>query len=185
MKDSLASSEICEPYAQALMSLAQANDLVDRVGEDVSYLLSLLAESDDLSAFLSSPLMRPEVKKGVLRQVAGEQVHPYVLSFLMLLVDRGRILFLGGVCRQFQAMLRKLRQTVLAEVVTAVELTDEQQDAIRTRVKSMVSANQVDLDITLNPELIGGVIIKVGSQVIDLSITGQLRRIGLRLSSAT
>ncbi|HEY9647038.1 MAG TPA: ATP synthase F1 subunit delta [Chroococcidiopsis sp.] len=185
MKDSLASSEICEPYAQALMSLAQANDLVDRVGEDVSYLLSLLAESDDLSAFLSSPLMRQDVKKGVLRQVVGEQVHPYVLSFLMLLVDRGRILFLDGVCRQFQAMLRTLRQTVLAEVITAVELTDEQQDAIRTRVKSMVSANQVDLDITLNPELIGGVIIKVGSQVIDLSITGQLRRIGLRLSSAT
>jgi F-type H+-transporting ATPase subunit delta len=91
---------------------------------------------------------------------------------------------LQGVCEQYQALLRELRQTVLAEVTSAVELTDAQKDSVRQRVRDMVSAQQVELETHVNSELIGGVIIKVGSQVIDASLRGQLRRLGLLLSSS-
>ncbi len=175
---------IIEPYAQALMATAQAHDLAERFGEDVSYLLGLLDSSEELSQVLSSPLVKPEVKKAVLRQIANDEVHNYMLSFLMILVDRGRILFLAGICKQYQALLRKLNQTVLAEVISAVELSEAQQEAVRQKVVSMTNARQVELDAQVDPELIGGVIIKVGSQVVDASLQGQLRRIGLRLSSA-
>jgi F-type H+-transporting ATPase subunit delta len=183
MKDNLVSSEIVEPYAQALMSVAQSNDLVDRFGEDSSFLLGLLADSDELNQFLASPLVKADAKKGVLGRLASETVHPYFLNFLNILVDRGRVVFLEGVCKQYQSLLRKLRGTVLAEVTSAVELNDEQKDAIRRRVHGLVEAQQIDLETRIDPELIGGVIIKVGSQVVDASLRGQLRRIGLRLSS--
>jgi F-type H+-transporting ATPase subunit delta len=185
MRDTLVIGEIVEPYAQALMSVAQANELVDRFGEDVAFLLSLLNQSEELRQLLTSPLVKSEVKKGVLEQVAGEQVHSYMLNFLRILVDRGRVLFLEGICKQYQSLLRELRQTVLAEVISAVDLSEAQEEAVRQKVLDLVGAQQVELEKNIDPDLIGGVIIKVGSQVIDASLRGQLRRIGLRLSSAT
>ncbi len=185
MKDNLVSSEIAEPYAQALMGTAQSADLVDKMGEDVAFLRSILKDSDELQAVLASPVVKPETKKGILRQIAGETVHSYTLNFLQILVDRGRIVFLDSICSQFQTLLRELRQTALAEVVSAVELSDEQKESVRQKVIQISGARQVELQTSVDPDLIGGVIIKVGSQVIDASLRGQLRRISLRLTSAS
>lgn len=185
MKDNLVTTEIVEPYAQALMSLGQSSELVDRFGDDMNFLLQMLTESDEFRQFLATPLVKAEPKKGVLRQLAGEQVHPYTLNFLMLLVDRGRIVFLPSVARQYQTLLRQLRQTILAEVTSAVELTDAQKDAVRQKVKQLVGASEVELETQVEPDLIGGVVIKVGSQIFDASLRGQLRRIGFRLASTT
>jgi F-type H+-transporting ATPase subunit delta len=185
VKGSLLSAEILEPYAEALMSVAQSNDMTQQLGDDVAALLGLLKESSELQQFLGNPVIKSEDKKAVLQQVVGEQVHPYLMNFLKLLVDRGRIIFLEGICKQYRALLRELNQTVLAEVSSAVELTDEQKQTVREKVMAMTNAQQVELDTQIDPELIGGVIIKVGSQVVDASLRGQLRRIGMRLSSAT
>lgn len=184
MKGSLLSAEILEPYAEALMSVAQSNDMTQQLGDDMAALLNLLQESSELQEFLGNPVIKAEDKKAVLQQVIGEQVHPYLMNFLRLLVDRRRIIFLEGICKHYQALLRDLNQTVLAEVSSAVELTDEQKQAVREKVMAMTNAQQVELDAQIDPELIGGVIIKVGSQVVDASLRGQLRRIGMRLSSA-
>ncbi len=177
-------SEVLEPYAQALMSLGKSGNLVDRFNDDVNSILSTLNESSDLRQFIVSPLAKVDTKKSVLQQVFGESVHPLTKNFLMLLVDRRRIMFLDGICKQYQVLFRKLKQTVLAEVISTVELNDGQKDAVRDRVKAMTGANQVELQTKLDPELIGGVIIKVGSQVIDASMRGQLRRIGLSLAKS-
>ena len=184
MKGGTIVGAIAEPYAEALMAIAQQQNLTDRLGEDVAFLLELLESSPELSQFIANPIIKPEATKAVLRQLAGEQVHSYTLNFLMLLVDRRRVPFIESVCKQYQAILRKLNQTVLAEVTSAVELTDEQKQVIRDRVTAMTSAAQVEIETQIDPELIGGVIIKVGSQVVDASLRGQLRRIGIRLTSA-
>lgn len=185
MKGSLLTAEVLEPYAQALMDLAQANNLTDRIGEDIASLLNLLKESPELQQFLSNPIVKAEDKKAVLGRIGGDELHNFTKNFLNLLVDRRRILFLEGICQQYQALLRKLKQTVLAEVTSAVELSDNQKQAVREKVMSMTGAHQVDLETKVDPDLIGGVVIKVGSQLIDASLRGQLRRIGIRLTSAT
>ncbi|MBC7973210.1 MAG: F0F1 ATP synthase subunit delta [Verrucomicrobia bacterium] len=181
MNDSLMSSEIAEPYAQALMSLAQSDNLTDRFGEDIGELRQLLRDSEDLRKALASPLVKADAKKAILRQLVGEQVHPTTLNFLLLLVDRGRISFLDSICKQYQVLLRKLKQAVLAEVTSAVELNDAQKDAVRQKVIALLNAREVELETSVDPDLIAGVVIKVGSQVFDTSLRGQLRRIGLRL----
>ncbi|NEO51030.1 MAG: ATP synthase F1 subunit delta, partial [Moorea sp. SIO4A3] len=76
-----------------------------------------------------------------------------------------------------------LDQTVLAEVSSAIELSEAQQESVREKVKSLTGANQVELDTKIDPDVIGGVIIKVGSQIFDASLKGQLRRIGMALTS--
>jgi F-type H+-transporting ATPase subunit delta len=184
MKGSLLSAQVLEPYAEALMSVAQSSNQLDKFDEDVSSLLNLLENSEELRLFLGSPVVQERDKKAVLQQISGEQLHPYMMNFLMLLVDRRRILFLDGILKQFQARLRQLKQTVLADVTSAVELTDEQRQAVSEKVKAMTNAHEVELNAKIDPDLIGGVIIKVGSQVVDASLRGQLRRIGLSLSRA-
>lgn len=183
MNDTTLSSEIAGPYAKALMSVAADNNAVDRVGSEVADLLEVLASSEELIGFLSSPLMSPDSKKGVLRQIAEGNVSDFLLSFLLLLVDRGRVAFLQPILQQYQALLRERNQTVLADVTSAVELSEDQQNAIRDRVKTMTGANSVELSVQIDPSLIGGLVIKVGSQVIDASLRGQLRRIGIQLAT--
>jgi F-type H+-transporting ATPase subunit delta len=183
MQSTLTLTEIAEPYAQALMAVAQAHNITDQVGEDTKSLQSLMTESDDLRILIASPIIEAAKKKAVLRQVIEGQVQPYTLNFLMLLVDRGRIMLLPEVCQQYQVLLRQLKQTVLAEVTSAVELTDEQKENIKQKVKATVSADAVELSTKVDPDLLGGVIIKVGSQIIDASLRGQLRRIGVRLGA--
>ncbi|MCL1472966.1 ATP synthase F1 subunit delta [Argonema antarcticum] len=183
MRGSLVSAEVLEPYAEALMSIAQSQNLTDRIGEDVNYLSDLLKSSEELRLFLSNPIVESQAKKAVLQQLAGEQVHPYTMNILKLLVDRRRILFLEGICEHFKTLLRQIKQTALAEVISAVELTEAQQQAITEKVKALSGAHQVELKTKIDQDLIGGVIIKVGSQVLDASLRGQLRRIGMRLSA--
>jgi len=185
MSTSTVTAEVVSPYAEALMAIAKDNDLAESLGEDAGALLSLLTSSDELTQFLNSPLISGTAKKGVLNELVRDTVHPVMLNFLMLLVDRGRILLLADILKQYQALLRDLKQTVLAEVTAAVELSEAQQDALRQRVIEMTGARQAELTIEIDPELLGGVIIKVGSQVVDASLRGQLRRIGMQLSSPT
>ncbi len=184
MSQATVSAAIAEPYAEALMSLGQEQNLTQKFGEDVGFLLGLLQSSPDLQQFLANPFIQGESKKAVLRQLAGEQVHSYMLQILLLLVDRRRISFLAETCKQYQSRLRKLTNTVLAEVTSCLSLTEAQSQAIVEKVKAMTGASQVELDVSTDPDLIGGVIIKVGSQVLDASIRGQLRRISNSLLSA-
>ena len=181
MAGTLVSSEISEPYAQALMSLAQQNELADQFGETFRSLESLMSESQEFKDFVQNPVIANEDKKAVLKQVMGD-ANPYLVNFMMLLVDKRRIIFLESIVNQYLSLLRKLNQTALAEVISARELSDEQKGNIVERVKGIVEARDVELKTSVNPDLIGGVIIKVGSKVIDASLRGQLRRISVSLN---
>ncbi|MGK7874851.1 MAG: ATP synthase F1 subunit delta [Xenococcaceae cyanobacterium] len=185
MKGTLLSTKIAEPYAQALMSVAQPNDLIQRFGEDIRSLVALLENSQELREFILNPIVKESDKKAVLQRITGEETHPYLINFLMLLVDKRRIIFLEEICQQYLELLRKLNKAVLAEVTSATELSEEQRQSVSEKVRALTNAQAVELKTNIDPDLIGGVIIKVGSQVFDASLRGQLRRISLSLSSAT
>jgi F-type H+-transporting ATPase subunit delta len=178
-------SQVLEPYAQALLSLGQAHNLTEPFGADVATILETLAASEELPQFLENPFVSTDTKKAVLHQVFGGNVHHFTESFLMLLVDRRRIMVLEGICKQYQALLRKLNQIELAQVTSTIGLTAAQIEQIKQRVLALTGAHRVELETAIDPDLIGGVIIKVGSQVIDASLRGQLRRISLRLAGAS
>ncbi|MEM7757952.1 MAG: ATP synthase F1 subunit delta [Cyanobacteria bacterium P01_G01_bin.67] len=182
MSGTLISSEVGEPYAQALMSLAQQNNLTNQFGETFRSLSSLLSESREFKDFVLNPVIKGEDKKAILKRVMGDDANPYLINFMMLLVDKRRIVFLEPIVEQYLNLLRKLNQTVLAEVTSATELNESQRQNLVERVKAIAEARDVELKTSVDPDLIGGVIIKVGSKVIDASIRGQLRRISISLN---
>lgn len=183
MTNNTATAAVSRPYAEALMSLAQSNNVADKFDSDVRSLLNLLKESEQLQNFFANPFISTEDKKGVVSKILTDDTNPMFRNFLMLLVDRRRITLVEDIGQEYLAKLRSLNQTVLAEVISAVPLTDEQQQTIKEKVKSMTDAREVELDSKIDSDIIGGVIIKVGSQVVDSSLRGQLRRLSLRLNN--
>jgi F-type H+-transporting ATPase subunit delta len=180
--NNVVSNTLLNPYAEAMMAVAESQNLLDKFNDDCNAVLQVLGDSADLQEFLGSPIVKATDKKAVIQKVFGESVDPMMLNLIMVLVDRGRIAFLSGVCQQYQVMLRKLRGDVLAEVTTAVALTEKQINSIKERVKAMTGANNVDIMAKIEPSIVGGVIIKVGSQIIDSSLRSQLRLIGMSLA---
>ena len=183
MKSSSVSQAVVAPYAEALMSLAQEQNNLDAIASDVRLIGNTLADSVELTQLFASPLVGENVKKGVIEGVFGSQVNAISKSFLLLLVDRKRIAFLAEIVKQFQTLLRVIDKVALAEVTSALKLSRAQEDTICDRVKAMTKAKSVELAVTINPDLIGGVIIKVGSQIVDASIRGQLRRLKSSLTA--
>lgn len=184
MASNAISAVVSEPYAEALMSIAQGNGLEDHFADELRGFLWLLEESPEFEAFLGNPLVKPEDKKAVIRNLAGEGVNALLVNFLQVLVDRRRIVFLASIAQRYLELLRKLRNAVLADVTSASDLTDEQKQAIVDKVKTMTGAASVELSTKVDASLLGGVIVKVGDKILDASLRGQLRRLSLNLMGA-
>jgi F-type H+-transporting ATPase subunit delta len=183
MSGALINSEIAEPYAQALMSVAEAHNLSEVFGKDCRNIENLLEESSEFRDFITNPIIKSDDKKSVIKKVLGRDANAYLMNFLMLLVDKRRIVFLPAIISQYLNLLRKLNQTVLAEVTSTKELSAKQTEEIVKKVKSMTKAKSVEIKTSIDADIIGGVIIRVGSQVIDASLRGQLRRLSLSLGN--
>jgi F-type H+-transporting ATPase subunit delta len=180
MISSTMAEKVVDPYAEALIALGSGQGLLDTFAADMRFIAEVLRATPELCQFLANPVIKAEAKKNLLQQVFADQIHPLLLNALKLLTDRRRIMFLGTVCRRFLDLQRKLQNIVLAEVTTAIPLTEAQQQSIRERVMDFTRASGVELQTAQDPELLGGVVIKIGSQVIDLSLRGQLRRLALQ-----
>lgn len=178
-------AKVSQPYAEALLSLGQSSHQVEALDRDMKAVVETLADTPELEAFLGRPLVAPEAKKTVIRQIFGGRIGSISLNFLLLLVDRGRIALLPSIGTTFLGLVRQLTATALAQVTTATDLTPEQTAALESHILRLTGAQRVDLTVTVDPELLAGFTVQVGSQVIDTSLRSQLRRLAARLSQPT
>ncbi len=102
-----------------------------------------------------------------------------------MLADRQRIGILNSVLERLLELYRQQRNIALATVTSATALNDDQQGEILKTVQSVAGTDNLELDLKVNPDLIGGFIINVGSKVIDASLSGQVRRLGLALAKVS
>jgi F-type H+-transporting ATPase subunit delta len=107
------------------------------------------------------------------------------MNLLKLLADRHRIGYLNSVLERLLELYREQRNIALATVTSATSLTEDQQEKILKTVQSVAGTDNLELDLKVDPNLIGGFIINVGSKVIDASLSGQVRRLGLALAKVS
>jgi F-type H+-transporting ATPase subunit delta len=175
--------KIAVPYAEALLELANANSSLKETTNDINIVSQFLANSSDLKKFLGNPLITRDAKKGVLKDVLGEQIGEKTLTFLMLLVDRGRIAYLDGIAYKFRELSYKEESIEIAKVTSSVQLSAQQQKTIAEKLKKITGAKQIKLALKVDPQLIGGFTIEIGSKLIDTSIRGQLKQISTLLGA--
>ena len=107
------------------------------------------------------------------------------LNLLKLLADRQRIGLLDSVLERLLELYREQRNIALATITSATALNDEQQQQILKTVQSVAGTDNLELDLKVDPNLIGGFVVNVGSKVIDASLSGQVRRLGLALAKVS
>ena len=173
--------KVAEPYAEALLDLAKSNNSLQDMTNDMNIVSQFLANSSDLKKFLSNPLITKDAKKNVVKDVLGEQIDGRTLKFLLLLVDRGRIELLESVAEKFLELSYKQESIEIAKITSSIKLSADQQKEIAEKLKIITGAKQIKLALKVDPQLIGGFTIEIGSKMIDTSIRGQLRQISTLL----
>jgi len=178
-------NSLATPYAEALLQVTDARSESDDVAQQCKDLLVVWDASPDFRDAMTSPVLEPDSKKKALTSLLAEQIKPSLLNLLKVLADRQRLAAFDAVLLRYLELYRESRQISLAKVATAQALTEEQQTALTGKVQAMVGTGTVEIDLSVDPSLIGGFVVNLGSQVIDASLAGQVRRLGLSLAKAS
>jgi F-type H+-transporting ATPase subunit delta len=177
----MARARVAARYAKALLSLAQERKDMDVVGRDLDLLSALFRDSRDLVLLLQSPIIKSDKKQAVLDAVLQDHLGELVSSYLRILVNKGREGLVVDMVAEGQSQLRALRNIQSVSVTTAFPLTDSLRDQIMAQVAN-VHKGDVDLTETVDPEILGGYMLKMGDQMIDASVKRHLRTLGRELT---
>ena len=173
---------IAKPYAQALYDAAAEQDALDRIVGDANQIINLAQESEDFEGFLANPILSPQFKSEMFHQLLAESVHPLTLNFLLLLASKQRERFLVAILQAFLELVDLKAGRVVAQVMSAVPLSDTQQASLVQQL-SDYSGAEVRLELNQDPEIKGGIIVRLGDTVFDGSVATQLQRLKSLLAS--
>ena len=164
-------------YATALFDLARDQRQIEAVGTSLDRLSQVLVDSRDFSELVSSPLIdREEAGRAFAAVAAQLSLDSVTTNFLGVLARNGRKNQLQPVIRAFRRLAADHRGETTAEVVTAHPLKDDQLTALKQQLRSR-AGREVAVETRIDPEILGGIVIKMGSQMIDASIRTKLNRL--------
>lgn len=168
-------------YARALYEAASERDRVEPVREELSDFVESVREVPELRAVLLNPQLDPRAKVSVLEQLLGES-DELVRNFLVLLTERGRARELEEVERELERILAAEAGQLTMELTTAIELSDEEFADLVSDIER-ASGHKVEATRGVDPDLIGGMVLQVGSMRVDASVRGRLERLQRELAT--
>lgn len=164
-------------YALALYELADEGKVLDDVAGDLTALRQLLADSPDFTRLIRSPVLtRDDQSRGVLAVATKAGANPLTAKFLGVLASNRRLFALPKMIDAYLAELARRRGEVSAQVASAVPLTEAEVAAVTEALRKVVG-QKVSVALTVDPSLIGGLIVRVGSRMIDSSLRTKLQRL--------
>jgi F-type H+-transporting ATPase subunit delta len=169
-------------YARALFEAAREDDKLERVAADLSALAQALEEVPELLAFLRNPEVEPAGKAEVLDEITAG-ADELVRNFVRVVAEKGRAGELGEMNEELEVLLAREQNRLALELTTAYELSDKEAASIVAAIEK-ASGRKVEATRTVDPELIGGIVLKVGSFLADGSVRGRLERLRRELSTA-
>ncbi len=170
-------------YARALFQAARERDRVDTARTQLAELAAAMETSPELEAFLVNPQLDPGAKASVLEEVTTG-ADPVVRNFVRLVASKGRAGQLRSIVEEFEAIVDREQGRIAVELTTAYELGDEEAKAIVAKIEE-ASGRTVEATRSVDPGLIGGVILQAGSFRVDASVRGRLNRLRRELVTRT
>jgi F-type H+-transporting ATPase subunit delta len=164
-------------YASALFDLARDQRQIESVGNSLDALNQALLDSKDFAELIASPLVsRKEAGKSFAALAPQIGLDPITTNFLGVLARNGRKNELRAVIRAYRRLAAEHRGETTAEIVTARPLSDDQLAALRSQLRAR-AGRDVSIDASVDPDILGGLVVKLGSQRIDASIRTKLNRL--------
>jgi F-type H+-transporting ATPase subunit delta len=167
-----------------LFELADNQRALDQVAGDLQDLKRMLAESADLQRLVSSPIMpREEQRRGILAVAERSELSSLTRRFLGVLAENRRLFLLGSVIDGYLAELAKRRGEMTVDVTAAHALNHDQMAAVTDALNRSLGS-KVSVNVKVDPSILGGLIVKVGSRLIDSSVKTKLDRLQLAMKGA-
>ncbi|WP_249729792.1 F0F1 ATP synthase subunit delta [Chelatococcus sp. YT9] len=174
-------SGVAERYAKALLDLAEEAGAVDAVGADLDRFSGLIAESPDLARLVKSPVFSAEEQeKAVTAILAKAGIGGLTANFIRLVASKRRLFALPGMIEAYRSLVADKKGIVRAEVTLAEQPSPKMLADIEAALKDVAGGN-IALNVKVNPAIIGGLIVKLGSRMIDASLRSKLNSIRLAL----
>jgi F-type H+-transporting ATPase subunit delta len=174
--------EIAEVYARSLFQVAQEHDQLDEIHEQLGEISDVLSGNRELQLFFFSPYFSSEEKKdGVAKVIEGG--NEYLVRFLQLLAEKHRLPVLFRIRREFDTLWAKEQHLLEVGVTSAVELDEETVKGIGKKIEEQ-TGQRVELTSDVDPDLIGGLVIRVGNMVLDASVRNRLERLRRQVARA-
>ena len=175
------SIQLAERYSTALFELSDEKKIIDAVEADLVSLKAVIAESADLRALLTSPLIGADEQAKTMDSIMAKAGANQVIRNLAgVLAHNHRLYLLPQIIDTFLAELARRRGELTADVVTAKNLTKSQSSALEDALKQAVGS-KVSISVSVDPSLIGGMVVKVGSRMIDSSVRTKLNKLQLAM----
>ena len=164
-------------YATALFELARDEKSIDAVKADLDNFEAMLNDSADLKRLVRSPVFSADAQLKALSAVLDRAgISGIAAKFLKVLTANRRLFAVGDVIRAFRALVARFKGEATADVTVAETLSDRNLDALKTALKS-VTGKDVALNVKVDPSIIGGLVIKLGSRMVDSSLRTKLNSI--------
>ncbi|MFP4227891.1 MAG: ATP synthase F1 subunit delta [Salinivenus sp.] len=164
---------VARRYASALAEEARASGIQETVDENVMMLRTSIEDNGPLARFFESPVIPKEKKVAVIESLLSDRVHELTLGFLRLLIQKDRETLTKAVLDQYQALRDEQRGIVDAHVQVARPLNDDDREALVEALEARTGAS-IRLHVRESPDLLGGIIIRIGDQVFDGSVRNKL-----------
>ena len=175
--------EIAEVYARSLFEVAQDQGQLDEIHEQLDEFSDVMSGNRELQLFFFSPYFSSDEKKnGVAKVIDGG--NEYFVRFLELLAEKHRLPVLFRIRREFDSLWAKEQKLLEVSVTSAVDLDEETVKGIGKKIEEQ-TGNRVELAARVDPDLIGGLVIRVGNMVLDASVRNRLERLRRQVASAT
>ncbi len=164
---------IARGYAESLLGLAKVEGMEDRLEDELFDLMRVVEKSYELREFLKNRDLDPEAKKKALDELLAKDTSMLLKGELRILIDLDRTDLITNVAQAYIDLMKTEKNRLLAEVVTAVAMTDEVKGRVAAKL-SEVTGKNVSVKNTVDKDVIGGVVVKVEGKIVDLSVKRKL-----------
>ena len=161
-------------YAKAILSFALEQNKEVQVNDDMLLIANTIEESEDLQLLLSSPIIKSELKKTAIKEVFSSKITSLSTGLLDLLIDNKRLSILNDVAKKYTILFDTLKGIEVATVTTAVPLTEALNKQVLSKVKE-ITGKEATIENNINPDIIGGFILRIGDVQYDASIANKLQ----------
>lgn len=172
---------LAKRYARALLEVAKERNEIDRVENELHAVARLWATVPELRLVLGDPARSRAEKQSILEKLFAARVSHVVLRFLAIVLEKGRFARIEEIAAIYDELSDELQGIARARVTSAMPLEPGERDALVARLRKFTERPNVILDEKVDPDLLGGVIVRIGDQVIDGSVRGRLRALRERL----
>jgi F-type H+-transporting ATPase subunit delta len=174
--------ELGQVYARSLFQVAEEHDVLDDIHEQLGLWADALGQNKDLQTFFFSPRFSTAEKKDAIRKIIDGGDERF-LNFLELLAERHRLPVTFRIRREFDDLWREEHKLLSVEVTSAVDLDESLVDSIGARIEER-TGRRIELTSRVDPDIIGGLVLRVGNKILDASVHGRLERLRRQLTRA-